>query len=198
MICVCDCIWVCLGSSFPPGFIFLIQKVFVMLFRMLAHLFSTHYQDAVAVELHPHLNTLFTHFITFSHTFRLLEPSETAPIDEIIALLTHWNTWKVTQKDTSLDLESQMWYSVALWTQRIESPHQMHYFGQQLVTWRIPSMFWPSRKRMCKSTSAQIELWLNSAADPTSEWFFFFWANFEHWQFSLGQWPHGLSTRCNF
>lgn len=77
------------GSSFPPGFIFLIQKVFVMLFRMLAHLFSTHYQDAIAVELHPQLNTLFTHFITFSHTFRLLEASETAPIDEIIALLTH-------------------------------------------------------------------------------------------------------------
>lgn len=130
MMCVCDCIWVCLGSSFPPGFIFLIQKVFVMLFRMLAHLFSTHYQDAITVEIHPHLNTLFTHFITFSHTFRLLDPSETAPIDEIIALLTHWNTWKVTQNDTSLDLESQMWYSVTSWTQRTESPHQMHYFGQ--------------------------------------------------------------------
>lgn len=128
--CVTVRVCVCLGSSFPPGFIFLIQKVFVMLFRMLAHLFSTHYQDAIAVELHPQLNTLFTHFITFSHTFRLLEASETAPIDEIIALLTHWNAWKVTQKDTSVDLETQMWYSVASWTQRTESPHQMHYFGQ--------------------------------------------------------------------
>lgn len=90
----CDCICVCLGSSFPPGFMFLIQKIFVMLFRTLAHLFSTHYQDAIAAELHPHLNTLFTHFITFSHTFRLLEPSETAPIDELIAVLAHWNTWR--------------------------------------------------------------------------------------------------------
>ncbi|XP_001339864.2 MOB kinase activator 2 [Danio rerio] len=77
------------GSSFPPGFMFLVQKVFVMLFRTLAHLFSVHYQDAIAVELHPHLNTLFTHFITFSHMFRLLEPSETAPIDDLIAILTH-------------------------------------------------------------------------------------------------------------
>uniref|UniRef100_A0A673GAR9 Si:dkey-266m15.5 n=1 Tax=Sinocyclocheilus rhinocerous TaxID=307959 RepID=A0A673GAR9_9TELE len=76
------------GSSFPSGFIFLIQKIFVMLFRTLAHLFSVHYQDAIAVEIHPQLNTLFTHFITFSHTFRLLEPSETAPIDELIAVLT--------------------------------------------------------------------------------------------------------------
>ncbi|XP_051512095.1 MOB kinase activator 2-like isoform X1 [Myxocyprinus asiaticus] len=76
-------------SSFPPGFMFLIQKVFVMLFRTLAHLFSAHYQDAIVVELHPHLNTLFTHFITFSHTFRLLDPAETAPIDDLIARLTH-------------------------------------------------------------------------------------------------------------
>ncbi|TRY58655.1 hypothetical protein DNTS_024796 [Danionella cerebrum] len=75
------------GSSFPAGFLFLIQKIFMMLFRTLAHLFSVHYQDAVAVELHPHLNTVFTHFITFSHIFRLLEPSETAPIDDLIAAL---------------------------------------------------------------------------------------------------------------
>lgn len=68
---------------------FLIKKIFVMLFRTLTHLFSIHYQDAIAVKLHPHLNTLFTHFITFSQTFRLLEPSETAPIDELIAVLTH-------------------------------------------------------------------------------------------------------------
>lgn len=86
----------CLGSSFPSGFMFLIQKIFVMLFRTLAHLFSSHYKEAIAVELHPHLNTLFTHFITFSHTFRLLEPSETAQIDELFTVLTHWltNTWK--------------------------------------------------------------------------------------------------------
>ncbi|XP_051580908.1 MOB kinase activator 2-like [Myxocyprinus asiaticus] len=77
------------GSSFPPGFMFLIQKVFVMLFRTLAHLFSAHYQNAIAMELHPHLNTLFTHFITFSHAFRLLDPAETAPIDDLIAGLTH-------------------------------------------------------------------------------------------------------------
>ncbi|XP_051952667.1 MOB kinase activator 2-like [Xyrauchen texanus] len=76
-------------SSFPPGFMFLIQKVFVMLFRTLAHLFSAHYHDAIVVELHPHLNTLFTHFITFGHTFRLLDPAETAPIDDLIAGLTH-------------------------------------------------------------------------------------------------------------
>ncbi len=103
-----DCVCVCLGSAFPSGFMFLIQKIFVMLFRTLAHLFSVHYQEAIAVNIHPHLNTLFTHFITFSHMFRLLEPSETAPIDELIAVLTHWftNTRNIhvssSQKGTAL------------------------------------------------------------------------------------------------
>lgn len=78
------------GLSFPPGFTFLIQKVFVMLFRTLAHMFSAHYQDSVTMELHPHLNTLMLHFITFSHTFKLLDPAETAPIDDLIAVLTRW------------------------------------------------------------------------------------------------------------
>ncbi|XP_056622869.1 MOB kinase activator 2 isoform X1 [Triplophysa dalaica] len=76
------------GLPFSPGFMFLIQKVFVLLFRTLAHMFSAHYQDIIAMELHPHLNTLFLHFITFSHTFRLLDPVETAPIDDLITVLT--------------------------------------------------------------------------------------------------------------
>ncbi|KAK3548927.1 hypothetical protein QTP70_021687 [Hemibagrus guttatus] len=77
------------GVTFPNGFMFLVQKVFLLLFRTLSHLYSAHYRDAVAVDIHPHLNTLLTHFITFSHTFRLLEASETAPLDELINALTH-------------------------------------------------------------------------------------------------------------
>lgn len=186
---------------------FLIQKIFVMLFRTLAHLFSTHYQDAIAVELHPHLNTLFTHFITFSHTFRLLEPSETASIDELIAVLAHWNTWRVNMrcspKGMSLDLESKftnvklccfvdltdMCTRLKVHIKCTSLDSRVFFFN---VTWRIPSMFWPSRPRMCQST----ELLLNSSDDPAYKWFFS--ANCEHGQFSFGQWPHGLSPRCNF
>ncbi|KAI5624325.1 MOB kinase activator 2, partial [Silurus asotus] len=79
------------GVKFPNGFMFLVQKVFLLLFRTLSHLYSAHYRDAVAVDLHPHLNTLLTHFITFSHTFRLLEASETAPLDDLINTLTHYH-----------------------------------------------------------------------------------------------------------
>ncbi|KAK2848442.1 hypothetical protein Q7C36_010124 [Tachysurus vachellii] len=77
------------GVKFPNGFMFLVQKVFLLLFRTLSHLYSAHYRDAVAVDIHPHLNTLLTHFITFSHTFRLMEASEMAPLDDLISALTH-------------------------------------------------------------------------------------------------------------
>ncbi|GAA6100983.1 MOB kinase activator 2 isoform X1 [Tachysurus ichikawai] len=77
------------GVKFPNGFMFLVQKVFLLLFRTLSHLYSAHYRDAVAVDIHPHLNTLLTHFITFSHTFRLMEASEMAPLDDLIGALTH-------------------------------------------------------------------------------------------------------------
>ena len=79
----------CVGvdAQFPPGFMFLVQKVFLLLFGTRAHLYRAHYRDAITMEIHPHLNTLFTHFITFSHAFRLLEPSETAPLDDLITAL---------------------------------------------------------------------------------------------------------------
>ncbi|XP_062861306.1 MOB kinase activator 2 [Trichomycterus rosablanca] len=77
------------GGKFPNGLMFLVQKVFLLLFRTLAHLYSAHYRDAVSMDIHPHLNTLFTHFMTISHTFRLLELSETAPLEDLITALTH-------------------------------------------------------------------------------------------------------------
>lgn len=80
------------GVKFASGFMFLVQKVFLLLFRTLAHLYNAHYRDAVAMDIHPHLNTLFTHFMTFSHMFRLLEPSETASLEDLVSALTHYNT----------------------------------------------------------------------------------------------------------
>ncbi|XP_030646776.1 MOB kinase activator 2 [Chanos chanos] len=75
------------GVPFPSGFVYLLEKVFLLLFRTLAHLYSSHFRDAVTVEIHPHLNTLFTHFMTFSHAFRLLDSRETAPLEDLITAL---------------------------------------------------------------------------------------------------------------
>ncbi|KAG9328105.1 hypothetical protein JZ751_016359 [Albula glossodonta] len=75
------------GSAFPRGYLFLVQRIFLYLFRMLAHLYWAHFQDIVRMDLHPHLNTLFAHFVTFGREFELLELAETAPLEDLISAL---------------------------------------------------------------------------------------------------------------
>ncbi|KAI1888006.1 hypothetical protein AGOR_G00180600 [Albula goreensis] len=75
------------GSAFPRGYLFLVQRIFLYLFRMLAHLYWAHFPDIVRMDLHPHLNTLFAHFVTFGREFELLELAETAPLEDLISAL---------------------------------------------------------------------------------------------------------------
>lgn len=75
------------GSVFPTGFVFLVQKVFLLLFRTLAHIYWSHYRETLALGLHPHLNTLFAHLTLFSRQHALLEPEETEPLQDLISAL---------------------------------------------------------------------------------------------------------------
>lgn len=75
------------GSVFPTGFVFLVQKVFLLLFRTLAHIYWCHYRETLALGLHPHLNTLFTHFTLFCRQHSLLEPEDTEPMQDLISAL---------------------------------------------------------------------------------------------------------------
>nr|XP_020469220.1 serine/threonine-protein phosphatase 6 regulatory subunit 2-like isoform X3 [Monopterus albus] len=75
------------GSVFPSGFVFLVQKVFLLLFRTLAHIYWSHYRETLALGLHPHLNTLFTHLIFFCRQHALLEPEDTKPLQDLITVL---------------------------------------------------------------------------------------------------------------
>ncbi|XP_035280351.1 MOB kinase activator 2-like [Anguilla rostrata] len=75
------------GTAFPKGHVFLVQRIFQYLFRTLAHLYWAHFRDVVRMDMHPHLNTLFAHFVTFGREFRLLEPAETAPLEDLISAL---------------------------------------------------------------------------------------------------------------
>uniref|UniRef100_A0A8C7YB01 Si:dkey-266m15.5 n=1 Tax=Oryzias sinensis TaxID=183150 RepID=A0A8C7YB01_9TELE len=61
------------GAAFPTGFLLLVQKVFLLLFRTLAHIYWSHYNEALALGLHPHLNTMFAHLTLFCHHHALLD-----------------------------------------------------------------------------------------------------------------------------
>ncbi|KAJ8261706.1 hypothetical protein GJAV_G00157400 [Gymnothorax javanicus] len=75
------------GTAFPKGYVFLLQRIFLYLFRTLAHLYWAHFWDVVQVNMHPHLNTLFTHFVTFGREFQLLEPADVAPLEDLVSAL---------------------------------------------------------------------------------------------------------------
>ncbi|KAK0138861.1 MOB kinase activator 2 [Merluccius polli] len=75
------------GAPFPPGFVFLVQKVFLLLFRTLAHFYWSHYRETLALGLHPHLNTLFTHLVHFCCLHALLEPEDMEPLQDLVRAL---------------------------------------------------------------------------------------------------------------
>ncbi|XP_043944591.1 MOB kinase activator 2-like [Protopterus annectens] len=75
------------GCKFPNGFIFLIQKIFLLLLHVFAHLYWAHYHQVLDMEMHTHLHTLLTHFMTFSREFKLLEPQDTSALEKLIAEL---------------------------------------------------------------------------------------------------------------
>ncbi|KAJ8003113.1 hypothetical protein DPEC_G00166000 [Dallia pectoralis] len=75
------------GSLFPAGFVFLVQKVFLLLFHVLAHIYWSHYRETLALGLHPHLNTLFIHLIHFSLEHNLLEAEHVKPLQDLITSL---------------------------------------------------------------------------------------------------------------
>lgn len=76
------------GNGFPSSFEMLAKKIHRYLFQVLAHIYGFHYREIVCLALHPHLNTLFLHFMTFNFTFNILEEKETEILDDLYKKLT--------------------------------------------------------------------------------------------------------------
>ncbi|XP_045021809.1 MOB kinase activator 2 isoform X1 [Bubalus bubalis] len=75
------------GREFPSSFEALVKKICKYLFHVLAHIYSAHFKETLALELHGHLNTLYAHFILFAREFNLLDPKETAVMDDLTEAL---------------------------------------------------------------------------------------------------------------
>ncbi|XP_050809707.1 MOB kinase activator 2 isoform X2 [Gopherus flavomarginatus] len=75
------------GKEFPNSFESLVKKICKYLFHVLAHIYSSHFKESLALELHGHLNTLYTHFILFIREFNLVDPKETTIMDDLTEIL---------------------------------------------------------------------------------------------------------------
>ncbi|XP_021563270.1 MOB kinase activator 2, partial [Carlito syrichta] len=75
------------GREFPSSFESLVKKICKFLFHVLGHIYWSHFKETLALELHGHLNTLYVHFILFAREFSLLDPKETAVMDDLTEVL---------------------------------------------------------------------------------------------------------------
>ncbi|UJR20337.1 hypothetical protein I4U23_023468 [Adineta vaga] len=61
-----------LDQQFPLYFDSLVRKMVRLLFHAVAHLYAVHYRHLIELQLHPHLNSLFLHFIFFLITSNII------------------------------------------------------------------------------------------------------------------------------
>ncbi|CAF0991034.1 unnamed protein product [Didymodactylos carnosus] len=96
-----------LDQSFPISFDVHVRKIVRYLFHCVAHLYSSHYRDCVSIHLHPHLNSLFLHFLTFLFTFHINGSNSSTTVDSVNNLTTTSN--QLLQQDNNKnDLKSDI------------------------------------------------------------------------------------------
>ncbi|KAF9963553.1 MOB kinase activator 1B [Mortierella alpina] len=76
-----------IGIEFPPQFKTIINDIFRRLFRVYAHIYTTHFPIIVSLGEEAHLNTSFKHFILFVKEFDLIDSKELAPLSDLIESL---------------------------------------------------------------------------------------------------------------
>ncbi|KAF9980502.1 MOB kinase activator 1B [Modicella reniformis] len=73
-----------IGVEFPPDFKTIITDIFRRLFRVYAHIYTTHFSAIVSLGEEAHLNTSFKHFILFVKEFSLIDQKELGPLSDLI------------------------------------------------------------------------------------------------------------------
>lgn len=76
------------GNNFPSSFEATIKKVDKLLLHVLAHIYHSHFRQAVTMNLHGHLNTVTAHFMVFCKRFSLIDDREMDVLDDLYRKLT--------------------------------------------------------------------------------------------------------------
>ncbi|KAI8917970.1 Mob1/phocein [Entophlyctis helioformis] len=73
--------------EFSKDFVATVKMIFKQLFRVLGHIYHTHYDKILHLSSEAHLNSLFAHFVCFAREFDLIDKKEMAPMADYIAFL---------------------------------------------------------------------------------------------------------------
>ena len=64
------------GTPFPKDFLMRVKTIFKRLFRIYAHVYSSHFNSIVELGAEAHLNTCFKHFIYFVQELKLVDDED--------------------------------------------------------------------------------------------------------------------------
>jgi len=103
----------CAGNKFPSSFESTVRKILRLLMHVLSHIYRSHWQHLVELQLHPHFNTLVYHVMLFSKQFELVDAKDSDLLEDLFERLRrHSNTVStcesncdVTAGDTQLEDE---------------------------------------------------------------------------------------------
>eukprot|EP00794_Sanderia_malayensis_P018229 gene18229-20047_t len=71
-------------QEFPAHFVVIVKKIFKLLFHVLGHIYTNHFNSIIEVGESYHLNTLFVHFMYFQAEHSLLDAKEIQPLEDLI------------------------------------------------------------------------------------------------------------------
>ncbi|KDD74003.1 Mob1/phocein family protein [Helicosporidium sp. ATCC 50920] len=72
------------GEPFPADFQPRVRTILRRLFRVYAHVYHSHFRQIQRLELEPHLNMCFKHFVLFTKRMKLIDDRELEPVKELV------------------------------------------------------------------------------------------------------------------
>ncbi|XP_072033758.1 MOB kinase activator 2-like isoform X2 [Amphiura filiformis] len=76
------------GNVFPSDFEAIMQRILRLLFNVVAHIYHAHFMQLVQLDLHLHLNCVFSHIVIFCKENKTLEiTKEVNPLEDLIDAL---------------------------------------------------------------------------------------------------------------
>ena len=81
------CVLWLVGNKFPVSFESTVRKIIRLQVHVLSHVYRSHWQHLVELQLHPHFNTLVYHVMLFAKQFDLVDAKDSDALEELFERL---------------------------------------------------------------------------------------------------------------
>lgn len=90
------------AHGFPASFETIVRKILRLLFHVLAHLYHSHFREMMLLNLHSHLNSVFTHLIILNDCYHLIDDRELEILFDLVSALRILENDSNTVKSTDV------------------------------------------------------------------------------------------------